>query len=101
MGPRGVTFASEVSSTGKDPGPIATTGSKARNRVWKLQERITTEFQIVETPLYTEARDSMPRFEVVAVAVDPAYPNYGLSAQLQQGHGGNRTKKIEVSLLGV
>jgi len=58
MGPRGFTIAAKVSSTGKDPEPIVITGSKAR--------------------------DSMPEFEVVAVAVDPAYTNYGLSAQLQQ-----------------
>lgn len=84
MGPEGVTFITEKSCTGKDPEPIATAGYKAWKEVGAVQARITTGFQISETPLYQEIQDSMPAFEVVAVAVDTAYQNYGLSAQLQQ-----------------
>ncbi len=84
MGPEGVTFITEVSSTGKDPEPIATAGYKAWNELGGMQARITTGFQITETPLYKETQDSIPEFEVVAVAVDPAFQDYGLSAQLQQ-----------------
>lgn len=70
MGPEGVTFITEISCTAKIPEPIATIGYKAWNEVGFVQARITTGFQIRETPLYQEKQDSMPALEVVAIAVD-------------------------------
>lgn len=85
MGPEGVTFVTIASTEGQDPQPVATTGYKPWEGIENLQDRVTSDYQILENSQheYHQTLDTMPAVGIVAVAVDPAWQNLGLAAKLQ------------------
>ena len=83
MGPDGITFVTlATTEEQEDPEPIATTGYKPWSDVWKLAARIDGGFTVTDFPEKDKILDDVPRFEIVAVAVDPRFQLHGLASQL-------------------
>ncbi|KAK3174374.1 hypothetical protein OEA41_001618 [Lepraria neglecta] len=83
MGADGITFVTlATTEEQEDPEPIATTGYKSWSDVWKLAARIDGGFTVTDFPQKGKILDDVPRFEIVAVAVDPRFQLHGLASQL-------------------
>lgn len=74
MGPDGITFVTLATTEEQDdPEPIATTGYKPWSDTWKLAAKVDGNFTVTDFPEKDKILNDVPRFEIVAVAVDSRF----------------------------
>ncbi|KAL2058380.1 hypothetical protein ABVK25_001108 [Lepraria finkii] len=74
IGPCGITFVTLATTEEQDdPEPIATTGYKPWSDTWKLAAKIDGNFTVTDFPKKDKILNDVPRFEIVAVAVDSRF----------------------------